>query len=1107
MATRLSWLAQRFLAISLALAAHQAGATAACGNVLSDTTWSAAQSPIEVTCQVVLQPGATLTIEPGVVVRFAAGAGLTVRGALEASGTSAAPIRFGSVTPGTRGSWSGIYVATSQGGKANLRFAQVSDASSGLSVECCGAGGPVTIEDSSFANNYTALAGYAGWVTNVRRTRFENNATAVRDADKNISDSVFLNNDYGLNQVERTTVANSHFEGHLVALSGRFTATNNEIVNNVVGVRGGTLTLNTISGNDVGVEIDGYGISATNNNIFGNATYNVRNTTANAQSMPENWWGTTDVAAIAASIRDGLDVPQLGIVTFTPIRTSPAAPPATLVAIAIRPMIANILVGQTQLFVASGTFSDGTTRELSDVLWASNNPSVASIDATGTARGLGGGGASISATKDGITTFASLGVEWPTLQSITVTPVTALVEAGQTQQFTATGAFNDGSIQTLTNVSWTSNNTAVATVDLSGRARGVTGGQATITASRDGVGGSATLTVNPPTLQSIALSPPAARIRVGETAQLSVLGTYSDGVVRAVASGVSWSSSDSSLATVSASGLVKAVGVGTVTVIASVEGKSASATITLSPPLLIAISVAPANVEISVGQAQAFVATGSFSDGSTAVLAEVSWSSSNPAVAGVDSQGRVSGIAPGTVTIAASRDGKTGTATLAVKAIELQSIAISPISPSVRVAETVQLRVAGRYSDGSLRPVSTGLTWSSGNQAIATVDASGLVRGNAAGTSAITAVVEGKVATVTVTVNPPLLRSIAVTPSNASIFVGQSQAFIATGTFSDGSTGVVAAVQWSVSDSAIANVDSGGLVRSLAGGVVTVVATHGGLSSSAALTVVVPVLQSLTLAPESAALIVGQQQRFAATGRYSDGSLRDVSATTQWRSSEAAVASVDASGLVTGVGAGSASLVASKDGISATVAIVVSRKFELVSIEVSPSPSVSLAVGGSVQLTATGRYSDGSSADITATVRWASSDKKVVDVSQAGIATGVAGGAAEVTASQGPVSKAVAVLVGNNAAPVANDDSTSTVAGSSVTVRVLRNDSDADGDILRVSRIVEGPVNGAAMVKNDDSIHYTPAPGFTGTDALVYEVSDGRSGYAIARVTIVVTAR
>ena len=315
----------------LAIVSGAAHGEVVCGGIYNDTTWTVADSPYRVTCDVVLFPGYTLTIEPGVEVVFSPGTKLNIRGTLIAEGTEANRIVFRSTEPGTKGSWRGIHIATSLGGSASIRYVAVSDAQIAVYVECCGKGGPVNISDSIFSNNVTALGGYAGWKMLVERCTFENNTHAVTSADKEIHDSVFINNEYGLYATERISVYSSTFTGNQVALyGGRGEVKYCEISNNDIGIQaffeGFDLSHNNITNNDVGVilgQYDTYSPPVEYNNIYDNATYNLKNTGPSDKNVPNNWWGTTDPYEIEAKIYDGYDDTNLGIVYFQPILAAP----------------------------------------------------------------------------------------------------------------------------------------------------------------------------------------------------------------------------------------------------------------------------------------------------------------------------------------------------------------------------------------------------------------------------------------------------------------------------------------------------------------------------------------------------------------------------------------------------------------------------------------------------------------------------------------------------------------------------------------------------------------------------------------------------------------
>jgi hypothetical protein len=309
-----------------------AGPTPVSGGIFADTTWALSNSPYIVTGTVTLFPGYTLTIEPGVVIKFENGTGLTIRGTLTAEGTGAQGILFTSNSGSpSKGSWSGIAVATNQGGKASIKFATIEYAQTAVSVECCWSGGPVNVSDSTLRNNSTALGGYAGWVMYVDRCTFDNNTYGVNSADKRISNSTFTNNQYGLYGTERISVYSSTFTGNQVALyGGRGDLKYSTITGNGTGVQaffeGFNTSYNTIANNTVGVILGQYDSTSppvNNNNIYGNSDYNMKNTTASNKDATNNWWGTTDTITIDAGIYDGKDDVNLGLINYQPFRSQP----------------------------------------------------------------------------------------------------------------------------------------------------------------------------------------------------------------------------------------------------------------------------------------------------------------------------------------------------------------------------------------------------------------------------------------------------------------------------------------------------------------------------------------------------------------------------------------------------------------------------------------------------------------------------------------------------------------------------------------------------------------------------------------------------------------
>ena len=350
---------------------------------------------------------------------------------------------------------------------------------------------------------------------------------------------------------------------------------------------------------------------------------------------------------------------------------------ATIQSIAVGPSTTTIPPLTTQSFTADGIFSDSSTQNIThDVLWASSNTAAATISNTsgsiGVATGVAPGGpTTISAALGGVSGSAPLTVSSATLKSITVTPATAGLALGSTLPLQAVGTFSDGTTQNLDTVAtWSSSDPAVATVDVSGAVTGVANGSVTVTCQVNGITTSAAnLTVEGFT--AITIAPAGGTVAESTSIPLKATGTLTDGTTQDLTGSVLWTSSNPALATISnASGSFgQAAGVapGTVTVTAEFAGQLGLASLTVTNATLSSITIKPPNPTITLGGKQTFTAAGTFSDGTTENLnQQVVWTSSDIAVAIINSSGAISTTGTGTTTIEAAFGSVTDTTTLTV---------------------------------------------------------------------------------------------------------------------------------------------------------------------------------------------------------------------------------------------------------------------------------------------------------------------------------------------------------------------------------------------------------------------------------------------------------
>jgi hypothetical protein len=173
---------------------------------------------------------------------------------------------------------------------------------------------------------------------------------------------------------------------------------------------------------------------------------------------------------------------------------------------------------------------------------------------------------------------------------------------------------------------------------------------------------------------------------------------------------------------------------------------------------------------------------------------------------------------------------------------------------------------------------------------------------------------------------PKKLTSISVAPSGASVAVGAKQQFTATATYSDGTTANVnSTASWTVAIPAAATINSSGLATGVTVVSTTVAASLTGISGFASLNVIaaVPTLTSISVSPVSASIAADATQQFIASATYSDGTTTNVSSTASWTVAIPAIASINSSGLATGVTVGSTTMTASKNGISGNASLIV----------------------------------------------------------------------------------------------------------------------------------------------------------------------------------------
>ena len=339
------------------------------------------------------------------------------------------------------------------------------------------------------------------------------------------------------------------------------------------------------------------------------------------------------------------------------------------------------------------------------------------------------------------------------VSSVTVSPASATVQVGQTVQLTATPKDASGNPLTGRAVTWSSSNTAVASVDGNGLVTGGTSGSATITATSEGQSGTSSITVSGVAVSSVTVTPASANLPVGQTVQLTATPKDANGNPL-TGRMVTWSSSNNSVASVTSSGLVSGGAAGSATITATSEGQSGTASITVTSVPVASVSVTPTSANVNEGKTVQLTATPKDGGGNPLSGRTIAWSSSNTAVATVSSSGLVTGKVAGSATITATSEGQSGASAITVVHVPVASVTVSPASGSVPAGSTLQLTATPKDASGNALTGRT-ITWSSSDNSVATVSSSGLVSGVVAGSATITATSEGQSGPSAITVTPP----------------------------------------------------------------------------------------------------------------------------------------------------------------------------------------------------------------------------------------------------------------------------------------------------------------------------------------------------------------
>ncbi len=340
---------------------------------------------------------------------------------------------------------------------------------------------------------------------------------------------------------------------------------------------------------------------------------------------------------------------------------------------------------------------------------------------------------------------------------------------------------------------------------------------------------------------------------------------------------------------------------------------------------------------------------------------------------------------------------------------ELVSIVTTPEGSTVTNGATLQFTGTAQYPDNVAKDITWFAAWHTSDDKVAVVDQKGVATGAELGTARISAAIIDISGSAALNVIREL-TSISVKPGSRSIMNGSVQQFTATATFSDRTTAdITSSVSWKSSNAGVAVIDANGRATAGKTGTAVISATMGNKTGSTPLKVRRE-LVSITVTPGGATILEGKTQQFSATGNYSDKTSQNLTSQVKWKISDAKIAGITATGLVTGrTEAGAAAVSATFGGKVGQGNITVS-KISLVSLTIEPAEAAIRQLM-SQQFTARGAFSDGSTQDLTRSVSWTSRDPKLAPIKSTGLASGVLTGSVVINAASQGTSASAALTV------------------------------------------------------------------------------------------------
>ena len=611
--------------------------------------------------------------------------------------------------------------------------------------------------------------------------------------------------------------------------------------------------------------------------------------------------------------------------------------------------------------------------------YVSSDPSVLTVDNFGNVTALKVGSAKIIVeSSDGTKAETTIKVEGnnKSIVGLSIKEKDVRINPYETKQLTLV-TLPSGSSEDVT---WTSSNPKVVSVDNNGLIKGLSSGYSIIkVTTKSGVNAETVVSVNDG-VDIIKLSDSTKSLINGEEYKLNVISLSNDII--------SWSSSDSSVASVDNEGNIKALSYGSTTIKATLpSGISAICLVDVVDKTINVESIEINKSEVSIYAGDYIILSANVNP-SNATDKTIIWSSSNNKIVSVDN-GIVKGINAGSANITAeTSNGKKSVCKIIVKGKTIESISFE--NKTIELELNKEIKINPIVTPSGINE--TKLTWASSNDKIVSVDNSGNIKGNKVGEANITVkTANNKIADIKVIVkeNDIPAKSISLDVNNKTIKVDDS--FNIKAILLPSNT-TIKTVVWTSSNPGVAKVVNGHVVG-ISEGQATITAQTGNGLNAKCNVVVEPAYREVEsiniLSMNSIRIEVGDSKKIGVSIYPFNATNKELT----WSSSDDSIFTVN-NGTITAKKAGSANLIVkSNNGKMDTQRVIVNNKpIEVESITLNKT-SISINKGETASLISTINPSNATDQSVT----WTTSDKNVVRVNN-GVISGIGSGNATITA-------------------------------------------------------------------------------------------------------------